>query len=296
MLAVFLYGGIRLAYAPAGEETVRVHGITAVDMRLEHPRLLDALRGDWDAYRQFSGEIQEIYLQATLREAQAGAQIVHWPEMAISMDKADEPAFLERAAAIAADEAVYLVLAYTTNPQEGGRGENKLVVLDPSGEVVLTHFKYALANMEGTTGADGILRTVETPFGTLSGLICNDTNHEEVVTQAGRNGTDLLFSPSLELRQIDPLMAHIGIYRAIENGVTLIRQADNGLSFVADPYGRMITAMDHFNTNDRVMVAQVPVSSAFTIYPYIRDAFAWLAILGLIGLVVWGRRRASQVR
>jgi len=159
----------------------------------------------------------------------------------------------------------------------------------------LEHYKFALAMLEGIKGADGILRTVETPFGTISGLICNDTYHEETVTQAGRNGTDILFSPSLEYRQTDPLQAHMAMYRAIENGVTLVRQADNGLSIVVDPYRRFVATMDHFNNTERVMVAKVPVLSVFTIYPYIGDLFAWLALAGLAAMVVvvivQGRRR-----
>jgi len=159
---------------------------------------------------------------------------------------------------------------------------------------VLEHHKYALAALEGTKGGDGILRTVETPFGTLSGIVCNDTNHEEMVLQAGRNGTDILLAPSLEYREIDPIHAHMAIYRAIENGVTVVRQADNGLSFAADPYGRVWAAMDHWTASERVLLAQVPIQSAFTIYPYIGDLFAWLAISGFLVITAWvvvrGRR------
>jgi apolipoprotein N-acyltransferase len=100
------------------------------------------------------------------------------------------------------------------------------------------------------------------------------------------NGTDILFSPSLEYRQTDPLQAHMAMYRAIENGVTLVRQADNGLSIVVDPYGRFVATMDHFNNTERVMVAMVPIQSAFTIYPYIGDLFTWLALAGLLAVVV----------
>jgi len=295
MLAVLLYGGARLAYAPEASSTVRVHGLTAVDMRMEMlPKLQEARKQGWETYRQVTTELQDLYLEGTVREAQSGAQIVHWPETAVKLAKEDEANFIARAQQIAQDESIYLVMAYSVSYQDGSPGENKLVIIDPAGEIVLEHYKYALAALEGSRGGDGILRTVETPFGTLSGIICNDTYHEEVVAQAGRNGTDILFSPSLEFRQTDPLQAHMAMFRAIENGVTLIRQADNGLSIVVDPYGRVSAAMDHFNSIERVMVAQVPILSAFTIYPYIGDLFAWLAIAGFlaitVGVVIRGRR------
>jgi apolipoprotein N-acyltransferase len=297
MLAVLLYGGARLAYAPQASSTVRVHGFTAVDMRTGMlPKLQEAREQGWETYRQALTELQDLYLEGTVREAQAGAQIVHWPEMAVKLAKEDEENFIIRAQQIAQDESIYLVMAYSVSYQDGSLWENKLVILDPAGEVVLEHHKYALAALEGTKGGDGILRTVETPFGTLSGIICNDTYHEETVAQAGRNGTDILFSPTLGYRQTDPLQAHMAMYRAIENGVTHVRQADNGLSIVVDPYGRVSATMDHFNSTERVMVAQVPILSAFTIYPYIGDLFAWLAIAGLAVIVVWVVVRGRRAR
>ena len=295
MLLVLLYGGVRLAYAPQASSTVRVHGITAVDMRMDMlPKIHQAQEGDRESYRQLAAENQEIYLEATLREAQAGAQIIHWPEMAVNVPKEDETDFIARLSQIAVDEDVYLVAAYFTNFEDGSPWENKLVIINPAGEIVLDHDKYAMVALEGTAGGDGILRTVETPFGTLSGIICNDTNHEEVVAQAGKNGTDILFAPSMEVKAIDPIHAHMAMYRAIENGITLVRQADNGLSIVVDPYGRFIATMDHFNSAERVMVAQVPIQSTFTLYPFIGDLFAWLAIAGFVGITIWAIVRGRR--
>ena len=107
----------------------------------------------------------------------------------------------------------------------------------------------------------------------------------------------------MEVKAIDPVHAHMATYRAIENGVTLVRQADNGLSFVVDPYGRVAANMDHFNNSERVMVAKVPIQSTFTLYPYIGDLFAWLAVVGfvviaIVGIVQWrkGKKAAKTAQ
>ncbi len=298
MLAVLLFGGARLAYAPEAANTVRIHGFTAVDMRREMlPKLNEARAESRESYRQLSAEIQDLYLEGTVREAKAGAQIVHWPEMAVMLAKEDEENFVARAKQIALDEGIYLVMPYGVEYQDDNPWENKLLIIDPAGEVVLEHYKYGGQSVEGYKGGNGILKTVDTPFGTLSAIICNDTNHEEIVAQAGKNGTDILFAPSMEYRQIDPIHAHMAAARAMENGVTLVRQADNGLSIVVDPYGRMPATMDHFNNSERVMVANVPIQSAFTIYPYVGDLFAWLAIAGFVALVIvaFARRRREKL-
>jgi apolipoprotein N-acyltransferase len=43
-----------------------------------------------------------------------------------------------------------------------------------------------------------------------------------------------------------------------------------------------------------VMVAQVPILSVLTLYPYIGDLFAWLALAGFVGLVVVGVIRSRR--
>jgi apolipoprotein N-acyltransferase len=89
-------------------------------------------------------------------------------------------------------------------------------------------------------------------------------------------------------------------FRAIENGVSLVRQADNGLSIATDPFGRTLAAVDHFATEDRVTVAQVPSKGVFTVYSVIGDLFGWLAVAGfgtitIIGVVRWRREKRQLI-
>jgi apolipoprotein N-acyltransferase len=294
LLLVFAYGGVRLAFARQPSHTVRMHGITEIDMRQELDRIHQVQQESWEEYRQLVSELREPYLEATLREAQNGAQLVHWPEMAVWVPEEDEAEFYQRASEIARQEDVYLAMGLVTVYNDDRRSVNKIVIMDPMGENVLEHHKYGGAAQEGFQPGDGVYKTVETPFGTLSGIVCNDTDHQEMVSQAGRNGTDILLSPTLEYRGIDPIHAHMATFRAIENGITIVRQADNGLSVVIDPYGRTVASMDHFTTSERVLVAQVPVGSVKTLYAYTPDLFAWLAMLGFVTIaivaIIQGRR------
>jgi apolipoprotein N-acyltransferase len=54
--------------------------------------------------------------------------------------------------------------------------------------------------------------------------------------------------------------------------------------------------MDHFNNTERVMVAKAPILSAFTIYPYIGDLFAWLAIAGFLAIIAWVAVRGRRAK
>jgi len=288
MLVVLAYGNIRLAFPQTETGTMRIHGFVAMDGREMKPKLLEAQQESWDTYRALSAEIQERYIEGTYREAQRGAQLIVWPENAIWLAAEDEAALIVRSQQIARDESVYLALGYAIEYQDDTPYENKLVIIDPAGEIVLEHLKFGGQSIEGFKPGDGILRTVQTPFGTLSGIICWDTFFHGPVLQAGRNGTDILLSTSFEFRAIVPMHAQITTFRSIENGVSLVRVADNGISFATDPYGRTVASVDFFTTSERVMVAQVPAYHVTTLYALVGDLFGWLVVAGFVVIFVTG--------
>jgi apolipoprotein N-acyltransferase len=296
MLVVLAYGDIRLALFQPEAGTVRVAGLTAVDFREKQSELFQTRGRDWEAFLQLAAERYDPYFDATSREAQAGAKIVLWPEMALQVAAEDEPELIARGQELSRQEGIYLAMSWMKVYEEDRPSQVKLVITDPAGDVGLEHVKYGGAMLEGFDPGDGVLRTVETPYGTLSGLICWDTDFPTIVSQAGRNGTDILLSPSLEYRAADPMHAQMAVFRAIENGVSIVRQADNGLSVVTDPYGRTLAAMDHFRASEWVMVAQVPTQGVFTIYSVIGDLFGWLAVVGFVAIVVWSVIRWLRLR
>lgn len=294
MLLVLFYGQIRLWFAPSPAETVRVAGIVPVDFRATHPDWVQAMNEDWPAFRQMSAERADLFFAESVREARAGAQIIVWPEYGIAVPAEDEAAFLARAQEIARQEGVYLAMGMGKMYADDTPYEQKLLVVDPNGKIVLEHFKYGGAAFEpGRFTGDGILRTAETPFGVLSGVICWDTDFPATVLQAGRKGVDILLSPSADYEVLGPMHAQMATFRAIENGVSMVRVAYNGISVITDPYGRVLARMDFYTGGEHVIVAQVPTAGVQTLYPIIGDLFGWLAIVGFVVLVVWAiiRRR-----
>lgn len=296
---VLLFGQTRLWFAPSSTDTVRVAGITAVDFRSHQDEMMQALDQDREAFRRMMAARHAAYFEATIREAQAGAQIVVWPEFSAPVAAEDEAALIARGQEVARAEGIYLTLPMGVQFQNDAPYEQKMLLIDPDGEIVLEHFKYGGKGMEGNrVDGDGILRTATTPFGVLSGAICWDMDFPGSIIQSGRNGTDIMLSPSLEFREISPIHGHMAVLRGIENGTSVVRVADNGLSVISDPYGRILATMDHFTAGQKVITAQVPTRGVSTVYPIIGDLFGWLAIAGFIGMVVWSvvnRRRAPHV-
>jgi len=296
VLAVVLaFGSLRLTLADAdgAGETVRIAGITANPLDN-----LNNLGSDSpDATKAEVLAHWDTYFTATASEAQAGARVVLWPEVAgVTSEKygTGESLLVANAREIARQYEIYLALPIYVDPLEATLPyENKLVLIDPTGKIVMEHFKYGGAIMEGyRVQGDKVLRTVDTPFGVLSGVICYDMDYPAVIQQSGQNGTGLMLAPSRDWFSIDPIHSHMAVFRAIENGMSLVRQVDRGLSIAVDPYGRVLAQTDYYSTTDRTMVAQVPVKHVTTVSPLFGRWLEWLAPLGLFFIIA----RAIVVR
>jgi apolipoprotein N-acyltransferase len=138
---------------------------------------------------------------------------------------------------------------------------------------------------------DGKLLALDTPFGRLSSIICYDGDFPQLLAQGGALGADVILDPSNDWQAIDPWHTQMASFRAIEQGVNLIRQTSHGLSAAYDYQGRRLAAMDHFHAADYAMVSQVPTRGVRTIYSRLGDWFAWVCLAGLVLLVVLSLRQ-----
>jgi apolipoprotein N-acyltransferase len=297
LLLVVAYGGGRLFFAPEPTDTVTIASFTVEETHAGE--LFALLEADEVAFRDKTTALHAAYLKQTVQAARNGAEIVMWPEQAGFGLEEDVLTLLEQGQAIAAEESVYLAMpVFTIFPDRARLIENKLFVADPNGEFVLEHIKYGGNAIEGTLPGDGILQAFETPYGKLSGIICWDTDFPLTVSQAGRLDVDILLSPSKVWQEMGPMHAAMATFRAVENGVVIVRQEDQGISMAVDAYGRTMATADHF-AGERTLWVEAPIaSSVATLYPRIGNAVGQLAVLGFIIIAAWaiiaGRKAKRQ--
>ena len=127
---------------------------------------------------------------------------------------------------------------------------------------------------------------MDIPEGRLATAICFDADFPELMRQTGQGGADLVVVPANEWRKIKHVHAQMAAFRAIENGVSLLRPAASGISSAVDPWGRELAMSDHFSAADRTMIAQVPIGHTATLYAKTGDLFAWLCVAGVLAAVV----------
>jgi len=117
-----------------------------------------------------------------------------------------------------------------------------------------------------------------------------------VIQQSGQNGTGLLLVPRSDWAEIDPLHTQMAVFRAIENGHSLVRQAEGNVSIAVDPYGRVLAQTDFFDAADRTMVAQVPARHVDTRYTAFGRWLGWVCLAGFLLLVGFVVGRALTAR
>ena len=296
IVAAMLLGGARMALFPPSSQTVRVASLSRMKVQLEpsdaawqHLLANQATASELEEVRAGTVAISDNLLARAEREALSGAKIVFWGEGNAVVLKEDEGTLIVRGRELAAKYQIYLGMALATwHRGQNPPLENKLVLIKPDGQVAWEYNKARPVpgpEAEMQVPGDGKLREIDTPYGRLSSIICFDGDFPQLLAQAGALGTDIVLDPSNDWRAIDPWHTQMASFRAIEQGVNLVRHTSQGLSATFDYQGRRLAAMDHYQTTDYVMISEVPTKGVRTIYSRLGDWFAWVCVAGLLLLI-----------
>lgn len=287
LVGVLLYGGARLAFPTTPDRTVCAAGLTSLDeisFQFDSP--------DWknnkDAHAR-SMRQQEDFLQRTKLAAGMGAQIVCWQEYATAVFEEDEDDFKSRAVEIARHEKLYLLAPYALLTQDPMKNEwkNKLLWVDPEGEIIAEYRKTRPSGvLEKVQPGSGVIPVIDSPWGKMAAAICTDQEYPRLIRQAGAAGADLLFVPSAGWKGVSPLHTRMAAFRAVENGLSIVKPNCMGVSAAIGPAGLTITEQDYWTVESKTMIAHIPLSKDRTFYAVTGDWFAWLCFILLIALTV----------
>ena len=170
-----------------------------------------------------------------------------------------------------------LVLRY-----ERTKNDNLIYLFGPDGEQL---FRYEKTMSWYPTDSDGIVPAVDTPWGRLSAVICFDLDFPRLLRQAARKRVDILLVPGFDTELTSPYHTQIGLLRGVEYGFSVFRQANKSTSIAADYNGNVLAYQNYFDTEDRVMMADVPVKGIRTVYGALGD---WFVILSIAALILVG--------
>ena len=277
MAVVFIYG-IAMVNLPFNESnTVRIAGITVpVKELLENDDDVSKVfysnsftNDNIVATKEKLAEVHDRLLQKTVEEAKAGARIVFWSELNGAVMRDDEAQLISRAAEVVKEQNIYLIISLLTKTPYEDYKDNKVIMILPTGEVASEYYKTVRSPGELCIKGNGKMDSFTSRYGTLTSFICSDMASSTMLSQTGRNGVDIILVPASDWKAMSPIAIRTAIVRGIENGCSIVRQTNMGISVAADYTGRILARVDYYTSESRKMVSEIPTRGRFTIYPYI---------------------------
>ncbi len=76
-------------------------------------------------------------------------------------------------------------------------------------------------------------------------------------------------------------------YVLFAHGFSLIRANGEKLSIAVDPLGQILSSMNSFDSNKRIMISDVPVERVATLYSLVGELFGFLCMIGSVAIIGW---------
>lgn len=298
---VLLGGSIRVSTAPPSD-TVRIAGIVVDNMTVFRETWAPLSYGEplsETAAARVRGGADQLVDELFARSAAAaadGAKIIVWSEANALIFSNGEAALIDRGRAFATEHGVMLFMSAAVMTPGARLAENVLFVIDERGRLLDRYLKSHPTPGEMSIAGNGRMGIADTAFGKIAWAICYDFDYPALIRQAGRARAGLMIDPAWEHAGMTPIHARMAALRAPENGASLFRVTNGGLSIATDGYGRTIAQQSADRTSAHSFMADVPVSGIAAAHPVLGEAFGYLTLVVLGMLAVIGRSTRRRHR
>ena len=271
--------------------------------------------------------IMEDYYALSREAARAAPELIAWPASAVP-SRIPWNRFLVRKLGELASELDTPVLIGSTGQEKSMPGQrerpmaNSAFLFASEGEIADRYDKILLVPFNEYMPLRGLLRwpawvtgdvidalpgdrrtVFQLPGGSRFGvLICWENLFPDGFRQTAAKGLDFVVSMTNEAFTDDAgahqQMLEMNAYRAIENGVSVVRTSTTGVSAVFDRHGRTLTQVE--NASGKTLdvtgwrVVEAPLDSARTPYTRYGDWLPLACLLGIAAVAVGGRRFPSR--
>ena len=260
------------------------------------------------------------HLDLTLAAVDRGARLVVWPESSVPFYFDRSPDLAEQLRRLVQERRIYLLFG-NDDRLDGPGGAYRVWVgakmLAPSGDLALRYHKIRLVpfgeyvpmqpllTLGGRLTAKLVREVADFTPGSrpsigrvdghaLGAFICYEAIFPDLVRRFAIEGATLLVNITNDgwYGRTSAPHQHLAMarFRAVENGVYLVRAANTGITAVIDARGRLLEQTRLFER--AALVREVPLVQGATFYRRHGDVFAWccLASAALATLGTLGRR------
>lgn len=275
-------------------------------------------------HRYFHGRNLETYLRLSNDVlGSSGAEIVVWPEAAMTFVLDDQPEYRSAIASLLEARDAQLISGIPRRIPADGAGEsgqaeryyNSVFLFSRDGDV-LGHYdkRYLLPFAEylpfgrlpagealfgrfrafSRGDGEGLLPTRAGPAGVL---VCNEAVLPEAARARAREGAVFLVNPSNDSWSRHPMFTaqwfDIVRFRAIEQRRYLVRASTSGPSAIIDPWGRVLSSTQRFARD--ATAAPIEPRHELSVYGRVGDLFSMLCAASVVvGLVAASSSRSAS--
>jgi len=285
VVGVLTYGSLRL-HAPnrasSGEVTV---GLAAISKK--------AYWNDYDPRPEVELPLAERYLQEIRALTGQGARVVLLPEKGVPVSDSVEAICMGLLRDEARRSAMTIIAGVTRIYKD--HPECQAWVIGPDGQWLLNYRKVNL--FEGEV-FDGFVPGKAPGFfqgdGITNGVaICKDCDYDTYIRRYSGQGARVLYVPAWDFNADGWLHSRIAMMRGVENGFTLVRNAQEGRLTISDDRGRVLSEASCEGGKRASIIGQAGPSRARTLYSRWGNWWGWInlvAAVGFLGLMI-GRKR-----
>ncbi len=261
VLTAFVYGEIRLNNAEAPTDYIRAAWTTGPELVL----------ADCEWSKESYEKNVESFLKTSKEAYDNGAEILVYAEESFGIDKEKTEDFLSIACERAKEYKMAILIGLDLESADGKDCENCFYFIDKNGNVADKYTKHMVIPIveTGFVRGKGKVSSVTEKFECgevkLAGTICYDGNFE-IYSRKMENDADIYLYPSWDWAAIENNHTMIAGFRAVENGITILKPTMFGRSTMFDSYGRIIFNSHTSEGFEKVYVFDAPLSDKVTFY------------------------------
>jgi apolipoprotein N-acyltransferase len=309
-----------------------LYGVLSLREKGPSPSLKVALvQGNVDSdrhpdYRDYARETLKKYHGLTLSVADSRPDLIVWPSSSVHGRIPYDRVLVRRLSKLSQKTGTFLLVGsigydkFKVSQRKTKRVANSAFLFTPRGKIAGRYDKNLLLPFDEYLPLRGYVKwpswivdsdrtdylpgkelTVfsmnETRFGVL---ICWENLFPGLFRKMAAQDVDFMVSITYEDFTDDVTTANhqslaMNAFRAIENGVTIVRAAGTGVSAIIEPTGRITHRVQDHNGNDvnveGYLVRQIPLSSERTFYNRYGDGFVYVLLILFAGFVLLAIRR-----
>ncbi len=232
-----------------------------------------------------------IQLSNTKKAAESGAKIIVWNEAALLLNQKQLSSVIAEVKKIAGTFNTYILIAFFEENSSAAPKpiNNKSILIGQDGTIVWEYKKAhpTPAEMPIVNSGDSVLPIHDSEYGRISNVICYDYDFPSLLKQANKKNVEIMLVPAYDWKEFAPMHSKMAQFETLQSGRLLIRSNGNGINAVIDKYGKVVSELNTFSSNDRILYANLPLNASPTVYARIGNVFVILCISFFILSIVF---------